>query len=351
MNRYNLQKQTGNYVLREDSLSRETFNFFKQELDRLRFYNNALRGTIYNVTIDDTYINEIQNFTPYQSIEKSTKITFVDKIYTGSNPNILTDFDTLNNEYSITDRAFTILVTSLRTDVVLSNDIDPETFFNTDYVVVETNVSNTQYSFLNNLNGLYRYNPLTKQVSRVDDFFDKEKQFNLYYDNNDIYLLRKNRIWSAYPLSDIDDVWLDIIDIESIRVIRNNFNYFNINDTIINHFIYDSLYERHISVGTNGLIYLSKAGMTGVVFNYIKENLVKVEAFDNNIYILTDKFKIIVLDRQFLTIKNVVKFDETDILLSDSNDMVIIDGIIHIVGTCGTFVEYNINYMFTDKLY
>jgi hypothetical protein len=204
---WNINKDTNKWSLTSDSLPKDTFDLLKQELSKLRFYSKCLSGATY-IPMNDTnniydilgrytpknwYINSPYSITPIPPQHAEViSITTSDSYYTKylseyglTLKNLFTPDrlikDSINN-YIYVDVATTtsmdnlgqvvvgliidgvtlkeghrVLVKDQTTNEVLSNAIDPNTYFQSNFYVVQDLGLTIEYQYYDNTNGIYIY--------------------------------------------------------------------------------------------------------------------------------------------------------------------------------------------------
>lgn len=354
------------WVRNSESLSKEVYDNQKQDISKTRLYSKCLSGSLYTSLInndyiydvnlykddstwyidffDSSYINNIQpilnpsqikfeifnrylseygfttksHFSPSDLInDKLSNYKYVD-LCTYNRNIILSDFILdLNKKYNeiYIDgikliNGHRILIENQITYVNLSNTIDPEQYFNTNYYIVEEDILNTKYYYFNNLNGVYDFND--GYFNRVDDEIldynnidsisyyvklgsNKDKQFKIFR-NKDGY----------YPIFNNND-GIEYYEFEN-NIIRTKLDYNNAFDINYNSNIVEGsqmlegvyIPERVISVGEFGFINVTQNGKSNIIKNKFKFNLNSITSNskyyfacgDNGVVLRIDKIKL-----------------------------------------------------------
>lgn len=327
--RYN--RKTTKWEKQLDSLVQSEFNFYKQELEKIRYYSKCLSGTSY------TRLNNFDNIydiTLYKS-DANLIINSQSSIYASSSatqsftvtPLTLTDYDDylveygytvknlftpqrtindLNKNYYYVDVATTVeidintvtanyiidgvrllsghrvLVKDQKTFVTLANNVDPNNYFTNNYYISTSDTSNTTYYFYNDINGVYEYR--NNRLNRLTDLdiyenalkysvavklgTNREKEFHLSRLKN-----------GHFPISSLNEN-IEFVEHHS-WILRNKVEYQNIFE--INY--YDILHSATSSYGTSSIvpnrdIFIGQFGsilsLQDGNLNYV-QNLFKVE--------------------------------------------------------------------------
>lgn len=335
---WNINKDTNKWTLATDAISKDTFDLLKQELSKLRFYSNCLSGATYipmNTTDDiydilghyqprnwyisspysvtpippqHPYVISLTNSSDYYTRYLSEYGLTLKNLFT---PNRLIK-DSINN-YIYVDVATTValenlgqvvigltidgvrlkeghrvLVKDQQTNVVLSNMIDPSTYFQGNYYVVEDLGLTIEYRYYDETNGIYIYkaNQLVRE-SDLDLYEDcvrfsisvklgtsnREKQYHL------------SRLLSGYfPTTSTLTDPIEFVEKHNWmlrnRVDYNNLFEINYSDIIKNTVqtysmdgITYSIPERTIAVGEFGIILNNQEGVSNIIPNKYKVTL------------------------------------------------------------------------------
>jgi len=335
---WNINKDTNKWTLATDAISKDTFDTLKQELSKLRFYSECLSGATYipmNTTDDiydilghyqprNWYISSPYSVTPIppqhpyviSSTNSSDYYTRYLSEYGLTLKNLFTPNrlikDSINN-YIYVDVATTtalenlgqvvigltidgvrlkeghrVLVKDQQTNVVLSNMIDPNTYFQGNYYVVEDLGLTIEYRYYDETNGIYIYkgNQLVRE-SDLDLYEDcvrfsisvklgttnREKQYHL------------SRLLSGYfPTTSTSTDPIEFVEKHNWmlrnRVDYNNLFEINYSDVIKNNIqtysidgITYSIPERTIAVGEFGIILNNQEGVSNIIPNKYKVTL------------------------------------------------------------------------------
>lgn len=332
-----INKDTSKWSLTTDSLPKETFDVLKQELSKLRFYSKCLSGATYIPMIDTNNIYDIlghyspRNWyvsSPYSVTPIPPEHPYVISITTSNDyyvkylseygltlknlftPNRLIN-DSIDN-YLYVDVATTeqldninqtiigltidgvrlkdghqVLVKDQKTNVVLSYLIDPATYFQGNYTVVEDLGLTIEYQYYNEENGIYKYtnNKLVRE-SDLDDYLNcvrysvcvklgdtnREKQYHLsrllngYFpttsENQPIEFIEKHN-WMLRNRVDYNNHF----EINYYDVLKNSTQTYNSDGVTY------SIPERTISVGEFGVFLVNQEGVSNIIPNKYKVNL------------------------------------------------------------------------------
>jgi hypothetical protein len=341
------------WIKSNDSLSIDSFDLLKQELSSYRLYSKCLSGASYiPITgTDDIYdVLSDNNTTWYISVTGSQySNTLIPLNSTPINKDTAYDYYTRNNrEYSSTlKNLFTpnrlindslknylyvdvatneelfdifnqvpnrvidgirlkeghrVLIKDQKTTVVLSNLIDPNTFFRGNFTVKQQLGTTIEYEFYNSDNGIYLYqnNNLIKQ-NDLDDYdnsvrysvcvklgsINSEKQYHLSRLSN-----------GYYPVSSLDEP-IEFIEAKN-WILRHQVDYNNLFE--INYYDvvkYDqqsyymdgitySIPERILSIGEFGVILNTQFGISNIIDNKYKVNLRSIDQTLTHYWIVGD---------------------------------------------------------------
>ncbi len=334
---WNINKDTSKWSMTTDSLPKDTFDVLKQELSKLRFYSKCLSGATFIPmnNVDDVY-DILGQYEPknwyvsspysvtsippqYASAISSTSSTEYYTKYLGEYgltlKNLFTPTklikDSINN-YIYVDVAtivsldnigetvigltidgvrlkegHRVLVKNQKTNVVLSNVIDPSTYFQSNYYVVEDLGLTIEYEYYNEDNGVYIFkNNVLVRESDLDSYetcmrysisvklgvINREKQYHLsrllngYFpttsDNNPIEFSEKHN-WMLRNRVDYNNLF----EINYYDVIKNGTHSYQLDGVTY------SIPERTISVGEFGVILNNQEGLSNIIPNKYKVNL------------------------------------------------------------------------------
>lgn len=343
-------KDQGKWLSKDDNISKESFDIYKQELSSYRFYSKCLSGATYiPVNNLDNIYDIISNYIPRNwyitselSVYAETTIpTDVSSVSITDSENYYTKYlseygltlknkftperlikDSLNNFitvdiatvdtidlFNISERidgiklleGHKVLVKNQTTSIVLPVSTDPNNFFQGNYQIVENFGSTIEYRYLNEENGIYLYtnNQLVKQ-NELDDYqnairysisiklgdINRDKQFHLSRLKTGYYPQ------SGEPVEFIEKKnWL----------LRNRVDYNNLFDLnfygVIKHgeqsytfegFTY-SIPERAITVGEFGTIINTQADVSNIINNKYKFNLRDISETSAYYWIVGDR--------------------------------------------------------------
>jgi hypothetical protein len=333
-------KDYNRWITSDDKLRIDSFEFLKQELSAVRFYSKCLSGATYLPVndLDNIYdiLGNYQEKTWYISVLGSQ---YSNTLIPSKNPAPITatnseDYYTkYNSEYGLTlknlftpDRLIKdsiknyiyvdvatneqlddlldnivnrtidgvklknghrVLVKDQKSRVVLSNTIDPDTYFEGSYQVIQNLGATIEYEYYNEDNGIYLYqnNILTKEpdLDNYDDCIrfsvsvkmgdsNREKQYHLvrlksgYYpttsSNQPIEFLEKKN-WMLRNRVDYNNLF----EINYYDIIKNPTQSYFMNG------ITYSIPERTISVGEFGVINNFQEDAANIINNKYKVNL------------------------------------------------------------------------------
>jgi len=326
---------TGKWVKQSDTLSKESYDNLKVDLDRVKLYSKCLSGATYLTINDfdnlypqldqekigfyngfyqplngpqikitdsnsdefyDKYLKEdaftLKNlFTPEKLLEDQGKnSTYVDVATTVSftfsaSRNITVDGVQLISGHRV-------LVKDQKSVITLSSSIDPEDYFTntlpvSNYTVSSNNVTSITYEYYNNLNGVYKYDGFN--ITKEDDLSEYNKSYKLVLsvklgDTNADKQFHLQRLKNGYFSIDGDAVEFKE---QQSWVLRNRVDYNNIYDLSyydIKNFapqqIFDrvnsktySIPERTIAVGEFGVI-LNNQDKYSITSTYSISNII-----------------------------------------------------------------------------
>jgi hypothetical protein len=344
------------WIASDDRLKLENFEFLKQELSAVRFYSKCLSGTTYlpvndlndiydilgtyqprnwyisvlgsqysNTLIPSKnpspitstnssdyytkYISEygltLKNlFTPDRLIKDSIKnYIYVD---VASNSQIDDLMDVFTNRIIDGVRlknGHRVLIKDQKLTVVLSNSIDPESYFKGSYEIVENLGTTIEYRYFSDENGIYIYqNGLLIKEEDLSNYEDcirfsvivklgdtnREKQFHL------------NRLKTGYYPTTISGDPIEFLEKHNWmlrnRVDYNNLfeiNYYDVIKNPTQSYFLDgitySIPERTISVGEFGVINNFQEGSSNIINNKYKVNLRSISQTSTHYWICGDE--------------------------------------------------------------
>lgn len=348
---WTFDKDFGKWLSKEDNISKDNFDIYKQELSSYRFYSKCLSGAtylpinnlgnIYDIisqytprnwyisTQGSIYVNTNIPIESPVAITKDNSEEYYDK-YLGEygltlknkfTPNRLIK-DSLNNFltvdvatvesidiFNLPDRidgirlieGHRVLVKNQATNIVLSNTTDPNTFFEGNFQIVENFGSTTEYRFFNEENGIYLFtnNQLVKQ-DELDDYKDTIR-YSVSVKLGDINRDKQfhlSRLKTGYypqpgqPTEFIENKnWL----------LRNQVDYNNLLDLnfydAFKHgtqsynfedFTY-TIPERTLTVGEFGVIINNQNGISNIINNKYKVNLRSISQTTSYYWIVGDR--------------------------------------------------------------
>lgn len=362
---------------KEDSLSKYDFDYLKQELKSTRLYSRCLSGSSY-LAIND--INNIYDFIntdlqknwyisddpingspysytsiPYEkaspidksSLEDYEKYTYdygltLKNLFT---PNRLINnffnnfkevdvatieqinFNDLPNPLIIDDikiiNGHRILVKNQVTTITLLNDINPDEYFTSNYIIVQNLGATTEYQYYNEENGIYKYN--NGQLIKEDDLEEYVKCFNYSvlvkmgtnYKDKQFHLSRL--LNGYYPVSSLNQPiefkekhnWIlrnridynNLFEINYYDIIKHNEQYYLFNG------ITYSIPERIISIGEFGVILNTQEGKSNIIDNKYKVNLRSISQTSMYYWICGDQKTILRIRKHDFFIEKMVEED------------------------------------------
>jgi hypothetical protein len=347
---------TKQWTRQEDTLPKQDYELLKQELEKTRYYSKCLHGTTYLPInrLDDAYdilgytnesgyyvgigtspyapavsaapyeieINNSTNdaftkykaeyghtlknlFTPEKIIDESVKnYVFVDVATTDAIPGGLTGqkINLVIDGIRIRE-GHRILVKNQKTFVVLSNFVDPDTYFTGNYYINRTDALNTEYYYFGSDNGIYIYKDRTLvRESDLDTYEDcirysiackmgdvnADKQWHLsrlkngfypLYVNGDYIEFTEKHNWILRNRVDYNNV-LDINYYDIIRIPAETMKILG--------YTY-SIPERKISVGEFGVILNVQNNVPNIIQNKYKVNLRSISKTNNYYWVVGDE--------------------------------------------------------------
>lgn len=323
----------------DDNLVKNDFDLLKQELSSVRFYSKCLSGSAYlpmnnleniydilgnykprnwyigingsqysNSLIPTNNPTEIKSSTSYDYYDKylneyglTLKNLFTpDRLIKDSIDNyIYVDVSTVEKIYDLTQVNVDRIIDGIRlldghrvlikdqTDFeVLSNLVDPSTYFLGNYKVTQNLGTTIEYEYYTNENGIYKFeNGILIKESDLDDYencirfsvivklgSNKEKQFHLsrllngYYPTSSLnqpveFIEKKN--WILRNRMDYNNLF----EINYYDVIKHNQHSYEEDNHIY------TIPERIISIGEFGVILNNQNGTSNIINNKYKVNL------------------------------------------------------------------------------
>lgn len=364
---WTFDKDFGKWLSKEDNISKDNFDIYKQELSSFRFYSKCLSGATYlPINNFDNIYDIISQYTPrnwYIStqgsiyvntnipIKSATPITkdnsneYYDKYLSEYGLTLKNKFtpnrlikDSLNNFltvdvatvesidiFNLPDRidgirlieGHRVLVKNQTTNIVLSNTTDPNTFFEGNFQIVENFGSTTEYRFFNEENGIYLFtnNQLVKS-DELDDYKDTIR-YSVSVKLGDINRDRQfhlSRLKTGYypqpgqPTEFIENKnWL----------LRNQVDYNNLFDLnfydVFKHgtqsynfegFTY-SIPERTLTVGEFGVIINNQSDISNIINNKYKFNLNSIAQTTSYYWIVGDRGVLLKVRKHDFEIKRI----------------------------------------------
>jgi hypothetical protein len=347
------------WILNNDKLTISDFEYTSQELSAVRFYSKCLSGATYLPVNDLNNIYDIlgnyqarnwyvsilgsqysNTLIPSKSpspIDLDTSFDFYEKYlpeYGLTLKNLFTPTrlikDSLNN-YVYVDVATTefinnfgtfqpgtinltidgirlkeghrVLVKDQTTIESLPNTIDPDTYFKSNYIILNNYGATIEYRYYNSDNGIYLYtnNVLVKQ-SDIDSY-SKAKRFSVYVKDgstNGGKQFHLSRLLNGYyPISSNLTEPIEFIEKHN-WILRNKVDYNNLFE--INYYdvvkfatqsynidsVTYSIPERTISVGEFGVILNHQEGVSNLISNKYKVDLRSISSTTTHYWVCGD---------------------------------------------------------------
>jgi uncharacterized protein YfaT (DUF1175 family) len=348
---WTFDKDFGKWLSKDDKLSKDSFDIYRQELSSYRFYSKCLSGATYlpinnleniydiiskytprnwyispqgsqyvntsipfesptPITIDNSdeyytkYLSEYgltlkNKFTADRLIKDSINNFFTVDVATVESIDLFNLPDTIDSVRLI--EGHRVLVKNQTTNIVLSNLTDPNTVFEGNFRIVENFGSTTEYQFFNEDNGIYLFtnNQLVKQTD-LDDYV-KSIRYSVSVKLGDINRDRQfhlSRLKTGYYPSSGQPV--EFIENKN-WLLRNQVDYNNLFDLnfydVIKHesqtynyegFTY-SIPERTLTVGEFGTIINNQDGVSNIINNKYKVNLRSIAQTTSYYWIVGDR--------------------------------------------------------------
>lgn len=366
------------WYIDNDSISKPNFDYQKQELNATRFYSRCLSGSVY-LPINDTsnvydimdkyqprnwyistsgsqysvtpipsryatpittdssymyytkYLSEygltLKNlFTPYRLIKDSSKNFYYVDVATTRSIDLSAFSDGQIDDVKLLN-GHRILVKNQTTNIVLLNTTDPDTYFTSNYEVVENLGGTIEYKYYNNENGIYLYKN-SKLVRDADlDNYDTCVRYSASVKMGTVNIGKQfhlSRLLDGYfPMTILNQP----IEFQEKHnwVLRNKMDYNNLFEInyydIIKHGTQSynfegltySIPERTISVGEFGVILNTQEGKSNIINNKYKVNLRSICETTKYYWICGDDNILIRVNKHDFTINRI------DISTRDSN--------------------------------
>lgn len=347
---WTFDKDFGKWLSKDDKLTKDTFDIYKQELSSVRFYSKCLSGATYlpinnldniydilskytprnwyisllgsqysntSIPIDnpvaitkdnsddyyDKYIKEYgltlkNKFTPERLIKESINNFITVDVATTQSIDIINAPNYIDGIRLI--EGHRVLVKNQLSNTVLPVATDPNTVFEGNFKIVENFGSTIEYEFFNDENGIYLYtnNSLVKQDD-LDDY-DRTVRFSV---SVKLGIVNKDK---QFHLSRLKSGYYPVVGepyefIENKNwLLRNQVDYNNLFDIdlydVLKHgtqsyqfegFTY-TIPERTISVGEFGLIINNQSGVSNIINNKYKVNLRSISETSSFYWIVGD---------------------------------------------------------------
>lgn len=328
---------TGKWGRDSEKLNKDIYNVLRQELDKMRFYSKCFDGTSYLPinNLDDIYdkIKFVDGKSWYHGVSTYSVPASGDIPITPSTQeaydeylledgmtikNLFTDEKVINNSidnYLEVDLISTeelndltgekkglfidgirvkeghrVLIKDQKTFVTLGNTIDPDTYFDGNYYIVDEDVTTTEYFFYNFENGIYTFT--NNRLVRTDDLENYETNMRysvvskLGEENFDRQFHLSRLKTGYYPLTK-DNEPIEFLEKHN-WVLRNQLEYQNVLEVnyhdVLKHNIEIvgsySIPERTVAVGEFGSIITNQNDVSVVIKNKFKSDLMAIDDVD-----------------------------------------------------------------------
>jgi hypothetical protein len=365
----------------EDTITKSSFDFLKQEMESTRLYQVCLGGSSFlNIkNLENIYdiLQYTQSFSWIISTSSSTYSSYYSFTYSKDiNPTTLEEYNKYLKDYALTiktkfspnrllndslmnfkqvdvvtntgltafgltqnelringtllKKGHTVLVKDQTRLVNLSNEINPKDYFTSSYGVQSIGLASTTYSIWTDENGVYKYDG--SKLTRTDHLETYDKLYNLSLD-----VKLTNSTETQYHLERLSNGYFpEYQKGESVRftekknyLLRNRVDYNNIYEIVYNDiakwsghtFSFNnetySVPTRTISIGEFGAIYLNQSGYSTILPNKYKATLNEIKD--------TDSFYWICGTRGHLLRVNKVDFEMQKIELNEIHELTSID--------------------------
>lgn len=363
----------------EDTISKTSFDFLKQEIETTRLYQVCLSGSSFLNTKDLSNLYQILSYTQsYDWIIGTQSSNYSNGFSTTYSKYITTDTIDEYNKY-LKDYAFTlktkftpkkllnddilnfkqvdvvtnagltgigtyqpgliinginlkqdqiVLVKDQTININLSNAIDPSSYFTSSYTAAIVGSSSTTYSVFTSENGLYKYD--SNKLVRTDQLDDYDDIYNLSISvklsNDEEYHLDRlpNGYFPEYKKGESVS-----FKPKSNYLLRNRVDYNNVYEIYYNDIVkYSSqtfsvagftysIPERTLSIGEFGTIYLHQSGISTVLPNKFKQTLNEITEDDKSYWICGNRGHLLKVSKLNFNIEK-VNLDEIHDLTSIS---------------------------------
>lgn len=361
----------GKYTLKSESISMDSFNYYKQSLQSTRLYSKCLSGSTYihSKSLNDIYdlgVRKSQNWfvtnstSPYSiptlpasnpyPITEDTINEYKSFIYEygNTNKNLFTPNRLMNDsmrnyiycDIATTDRVDILNVTDIdgiilveghmvlvkdnKETIILNSTIDPDTYFDTTYEIINDFGSVIEYSYYTNENGIYLFenNQLVRKRLTYEESYKLSINVKLGSNTDkQFFLKRKNN--GYYPTMD-DSMFFEEGKNWLIRnkVMYNNLFELNYN-SVIDHDSYTYVYKgftykvpiRNVAVGDFGVIRVTQSSYSittnmeemrsKVLVNKYKNNLNSISQTKEHYFIVGDNGLVLRLRKYDLHIEKI----------------------------------------------
>lgn len=343
-------------------LDKSNYNVIRQDLEDIRFYSKCLKGISYNsidnlsdlysvlnVEKDWTFANDLDfsitgntyshvidettidsewlkfnteygmtlktNFTPEKVINDSLK-NFIQVDLATTEMINLNETRGIKIDGKLIKNGQKILVKDQIDLTVLSNNVDPNTFFISNFYPTEDGTSpNTEYFFYNENNGIYEVqdNQLIKLEFSYDEIVNKSIYVKLGNNNRDKQYKLSRLLNGFYPEFGQPMEFLE----KKNWLVRNEFQYQDIFEININSSIEDIDNNRKVFVGDFGSIFIwdNNSERLNLIRNKFKVNLTSIDQIDDYYIAVGEKGTILRIDKDSLNIEIIEKgiFDFTSV--------------------------------------
>lgn len=240
-------------------------------------------------------------FSPTKLLDSEINITEVD-FFMDTSIDVESIFENLSINNRFVKENQTILITNQKTQVSLSINVNPDTFFDVNYTVISSTSTNITYEYFSEENGVYTYqnNRLVRQS------FD--------YKNNIFFIKTTQQTFTVRQR--LDGFWsiegepLEFIE-NNIDFLRHSFEYQNLFDSKINGSFLDK--DRIIFFGNFGLIMFYQDDNLIIINNPYKFDILDAKKVRNNYLFVGTNSKAIYL--------NPITFEFTQFRIGDYYDV------------------------------
>jgi hypothetical protein len=333
---------TGKWQKDSEKLNKDVYNLLRQELDKMRFYSKCFDATTYLPINNLEDIYDKLKYRDYESwylgsttysvpasgnneITRNTQEAYSEYLLEDGMTlkNLFTDQRVIDNSidnYLEVDLISTeeigdltgekkglfidgirvleghrVLIKDQQTFVTLGNTIDPDTFFEGNYYVVDEDATTTEYFFYNELNGIYTFR--NNRLVKTDELDNYETNMRysvvakLGQENFDRQF-HLSRLKTGYYPKSSENQPIEFLEKHN-WVLRNQVEYQNVlevnyNDTLkhsVQTFGSYSIPERTVTVGNFGSIINNQNDISVVIKSKFKEDLMGIDEVDGYYWI------------------------------------------------------------------